>query len=329
MKKTLFTVIYEGTDITNDISEDVISITYVDNEDGKVDDVTISLKDESGKWIGPWMPKKGDLLSVMIKPFNAIALNCGKFEVDEISASGPPSTIEIKAVSVPIKSGIRRLLKTKAWEKTTLKTIATEMAAASKLEFLYLVDEDPYYGRQDQTEQSDLAFLHRMAQDEGFSLKVTDSQLVIFDQAMFESKDPITTFYHKQPPLTGWGFSTQSHDLYKSCTCKYRIPKKKKTIAYTYTDPDIEDGSNLKIRKLVANGDEAKRKAKAMLRMKNRYQYTGSLTMPGNTDMVAGVTFMYAGSGGFDGKYIVQQSTHTIAGGYTTTVEIRRVIEGY
>lgn len=328
--ETLFSVVYESTDITAEIKDDILSITYTDNEDGKVDDISITLKDETHKWIGPWMPRRGDLIRLQILPLNQIALECGQFQIDEVSASGSPTVLDIRAVSIPLKSRMRRDLKSKAWEKTTLKAISQTMADSAGIKLMYLVEDDPYYEREDQTEESDLLFLHKLAEDEGLSLKVTDSQLVIFEQQMFEEKEPICSFTLGKDLILGWGFSTQSSDLYKSCTCKYRIPKKRKAIAFTYEDPEIEDGSNLKIRKCVANAEEAKRKAKSALRRKNRYQFTGSLSIVGDTRMCAGVTVLLFGFGGYDGKYIVSQAIHSISsGGYTTAVELRRVINGY
>ncbi|HDL8115212.1 TPA: late control D family protein [Yersinia enterocolitica] len=332
MLNTSFSVHYEGRNITADIAEDVLSISYTDNEDGKVDDVSLLLKDDSHKWTGPWMPEKGDLFQAALLPDGMAALHFGQVQVDEISASGPPSVIAIKGVSVPIKSGVRRLLKTRAWEKITYQGIAQKIACCADLAFLFLVDRDdnPHYERVDQTEESDLSFLNRLAQDEGLSLKVTDSQLVVFEQAMFEAKEPVARFTLGEDAIKAWSFNNQSYDVYKSCTCKYRIPKKKKSIHYTYIDPDIEDGLNLKIRKLVANLAEARRKAKAALRRKNRYQYTGNLTLVGDTRLCAGVTIAIGGFGGYDGKYIIEKAIHTLDNnGYTTALELRRVIIGY
>lgn len=332
MLTTLFTVHYEGQNITADIANDVLSIAYTDNEDGKVDDVSLLLKDETHQWIGPWMPEKGDLFNVTFLPDGMPALHSGQVQVDEISASEPPSVIEIKGVSVPIKSGVRRLLKSRAWEKTTYQGIANEIADGAELQLVFLIDADdgPYYERVDQTEESDLSFLNRLAQDEGFSLKVTDCQLVVFEQAMFEAREPVAFFTRGQSAIKSWSFTNQSYDVYKSCTCKYRLPKKKKSIHYTYVDPDIEDGSNLKIRKLVANLAEARRKAKAALRRKNRYQYTGAMALVGDSRLCAGVTIVISGFGGYDGKYIIAKATHTLDGsGYTTAVELRRVLIGY
>ncbi|STL58720.1 putative control protein for phage late genes expression [Escherichia coli] len=104
--------------------------------------------------------KKGDFIDLSFKPINQIVLECGKFQVDGITCSGPPSVVEVTAVSVPVSSGIRRDLKSNAWEKTTLKDIATSIAKLANLELLFLIDGDsnPYYAREDQMEESDLKF---------------------------------------------------------------------------------------------------------------------------------------------------------------------------
>lgn len=327
---TFFTVTYQGVNITKDISEDILSITYTDNEDGQADDIAIRIKDESKKWMGDWSPELGDKFSVVLSPLNQTALNCGLVEVDEISASGPPTIFDIKGCSVPIKSEIRRVLKNYSWEKINLNDIAKQMAKNANLELIYSVTENPYYDRSDQNEESDLSFLHKLAEDEGYSVKVTDSQLVIFDQYDFEQKEPIGTYTAGDSLIKGFSFNKQSHDLYKSCTCRYHVPEHRKLIKYTYTDPDIEDGINLRIRKRVANANEAKRKARAALRQKNKHQCTGSLLLVGNTELQAGLTINVSSFGKYDGKYIITKAIHThSSSGYTTSIDIRRVLNGY
>lgn len=332
LRETFFDVIYQNVNITAEMSPDILSITYTDNEDGQVDDIAITVKDETGKWSDEWSPENGDFIRLTLKPLNQIALECGQYQVDDVSSSGPPSTVSVSAVSVPVSSGIRRNLKSNAWEKTTLKDIASSIAKLANLELLFLIDDDtnPYYEREDQMEESDLNFLHRLCQDEGISLKVTDQQLVIFEQEMFEDKEPIATITKGVDEIINYSFSKRSTDLYKSCTCKYRVPKKRKSLSYTWEDPSVDEGANLKIRKHVANLDEAKRKAKAALRLKNRNQVTGSLLLVGDTRMVAGVTINIAGFGKYSGKYIISKATHSEnSGGYTVSIEIRKVITGY
>ena len=70
--------------------------------------------------------------------------------------------------------------------------------------------------------------------------------------------------------------------------------------------------------------------AEKLLRKHNRYAKTAIFTLPGNPALVAGVTVMLEGWGGWDGKYIVTQAKHTVDGsGYIVQVRLRRVLEGY
>ncbi|MDO4541183.1 MAG: hypothetical protein Q4B48_08880, partial [Syntrophomonadaceae bacterium] len=76
---------------------------------------------------------------------------------------------------------------------------------------------------------------------------------------------------------------------------------------------------------------EAQTLAAKYLRQHNKYERTATFTLPGNPDLVAGVTVFLSGWGGWSGKYIVKQAKHTVAGsgGYTTQITLRRVLEGY
>ncbi|MCW7418973.1 hypothetical protein OHD37_25410 [Escherichia coli] len=62
LRKTLFDVIYQNVNITAHMSPDVLSMSYTDNEDGQVDDISIILKNDDGKWSGDWTPKRVILL---------------------------------------------------------------------------------------------------------------------------------------------------------------------------------------------------------------------------------------------------------------------------
>ena len=45
---------------------------------------------------------------------------------------------------------------------------------------------------------------------------------------------------------------------------------------------------------------------------------------------MASVTVTLEGWGAWDGKYIVSQAKHTVSGtGYTTQIQLRKVLEGY
>ena len=56
-RKASITVSYNGTDITADISADLISFTYIDKASSESDELEIVMHDREGKWMGVFYPK--------------------------------------------------------------------------------------------------------------------------------------------------------------------------------------------------------------------------------------------------------------------------------
>ena len=155
-------------------------------------------------------------------------LFCGTFFVDSIDFSGPPRTVSIRAVSIPLNKSIRRLVKSRAWEKQNISAIAKKIADAAKLELFFDSDDDPVFDRQDQSRESDLKFLSRLCSENGLSVKVTDTQLVVFSKEKYEKKDPVATIAVGQAELLSFRFSQSHSETYRSVTVSYRNPKVKK-----------------------------------------------------------------------------------------------------
>lgn len=348
-------------DVTADIMPDLLGFSYTDKETNEADELTLTLKDEKGKWASSWKPEGGEVIRASVYSGNTLyaqrKLNCGRFYVDTISTSGPPRVVEIRAVSIPLNKPIRKRIKNKAWEKNTLKGIAQAIAKDNSMGFMYDAQENPSFDRQDQQNESDLKFLGRLCDDAGLSIKVTDDKVVIFDQASYEKKKPIKSFTLGVDNILSWVFEQAQSDTYKSVTVSYRDPKKKKktsaggyefdsegtlvrsskkttnpaVMTYTYTDPDAsEEGQEYKLKKRAKSIDEAKRLARAKLRQLNLKSVTGSLTIIGDTSMVAGVVISVKGFGSFDGNFYVQEASHSVStSGYTTELTLRKVNNKY
>lgn len=322
-------LIYNNTDISQDVSGDLISFEWTDNESGKADDLNVTLKDERGLWIGPWFPGKGDTLQASIIDEGYGEVYCGRFQIDDLTASGPPRQLQIKAASVPLDAGIRRLAKSRAWEDVQLSRIAGEIAEIGNLRLIYDVSHDPRFDRIDQREESDLAFLDRLCKSEGYSLKVTDAQMVVFDQQLYEAGDPIATITYGVDGIEAYNFESQAFDLYKECEVTYFDPETEETITNTFPAPNVAEGMTMKLVKRASSFAEAERMARAELRRKNRHEITASLTITGDLNLVSGATIVVSGFGRYNGKYIIESVTHSVGSGYTTRLKLRRVLEGY
>lgn len=366
-----------GKSVSEDILPDLLSFTYDDKETNEADEISLTLKDPTGKWASKWKPDGGEVVRAYIASGTVDGkkgreLFCGKFFVDSLRTSGSPRVFEMRAVSIPMNTPIRRKMVTKAWEKKTLKGIAQEIAAAAKVKLLFDSKEDPSYDRQDQKAESNLKFLSRLCEDAGLSIKVTDSQIVIFDQAFYEKKKPVKTLTLGVSDILSWDFESQQSETYKSCTISYRNPKEKKkgssgsyvtgdfsdidkkavavasdddydinadpkkkvnpaVMTYTYTDPDAEEnGQEYQVKKRATSLSEAKRIAKATLRKLNLRKMTGSLSLVGDTSLVAGVVINLKGFGSFDGAFIIESASHSVStSGYVTSLSVRRVNNNY
>ena len=119
---------------------------------------------------------------------------------------------------------------------------------------------------------------------------------------------------------------------YASCRVSYTNPATGSTIqgiAYTEDyEPKNKRNQTLEITAKVSSSGEAKTLAQKYLRLKNKYEYTATFTMPGNPDLVAGITVKLAGWGAWDGKYIVSQAKHSIGNsGYVTQIRLRHALD--
>lgn len=361
-----------GTSVTQDILPDLLSFSYDDKETNEADEIRLTLKDSTGKWASKWKPDGGEVVRAYVASGTVDGkkgreLFCGKFFVDSLRTSGSPRVFEMRAVSIPLNTPIRRKMVTKAWEKKTLKGIAQEIATAAKVKLLFDSQDNPSYDRQDQKAESNLRFLSRLCEDAGLSIKVTDSQIVIFDQAFYEKKKPVKTLKLGVSDILSWDFESQQSETYKTCTVSWRDPKKKQkgssggynmdlekgdggdepeydmdlqkvkkkvnvaVNTYTYTDPDVEDnGQEYQVKKRAASLDEAKRIAKATLRKLNLRSVTGSLSLVGDTSLVAGVVVELKGFGSFDGRFYIESASHSVStSGYVTSISVRRVNSNY
>jgi phage protein D len=258
-------------------------------------------------------------------------LNLGTFEIDSIDMSGPPDKVNIKSTSIPYTSTLRMEKKSRAWENITLKAIAQQMANESNLKLMYEAKENPTFKRKEQVQTSDIKFLQKLCKAEGMALKVTTLTIVIYDAEEYDGKPVIKTFKKGSGDIISYKMGTSLTDTaYTSCHVSYSNPDTKETIEYTYTpDSNTGTGQTLEVNEKVSSTEEAKKLAKKRLREKNTQEYTASLVVAGDVSLVAGATVKLKGFQQFDRKYKIKQAKHTLLGGYTVSIDLKQVLEGY
>jgi len=106
---------------------------------------------------------------------------------------------------------------------------------------------DPPLKDASQSAESDLAFLQKLCNDAGFSLKVSTEQLIIFDDYKYENVkpkviirrpggqyQPVQTKEGEQPHLIitraiSYSYKSKTREVYRACHVKY-TNKDKKTV---------------------------------------------------------------------------------------------------
>lgn len=340
-RRCLVMVSYNGKDISAELQQYLKSVSYTDNMSGEADDLQLTLEDRQGLWQASWMPEKGATLDVSVKVIDAgteQVVRFGLFEIDEITSSGMPSEVQIKAISVPDNNNLRGVERTRSWEKAELKRIANDIAGGAGLELYY--DVKDYNPVIDRAEQSDLSFLYQLCADHGLALKICNNQLVIFDEADYEAADAVAQLpkpgtiaadagLKTLDLLMSYSLSSKIRDVYKACHVKYQEGKDKQKIEATFAAPGKTNGKTLEVNEQVTSIADAERLAKKKLREKNSAEISGTFTFVGYPELAAAVNIMLSGFGVFDGKYIVTKAQHDIGSGYTTRIDVRRCLDGY
>ena len=327
--------LYDSQDISQDIAPFLKGFSITEVLGGEADEAEISLHDREELWMGDWMPELGATMDITLQisdwegEGDTRELPFGKFDVDEITISGWPHEAKIKLISVPVTGGLNSVKRTRAWEKVKLSAIAKDVADGAGMELYYDTEEDPLQERAEQSEQTDLSFLQKLCKDAGLSLKVTDKKIVIFDVSKYEQADPVLEIVNGTSAVKSFECRQTVHEIYKACHVKYKHSKKDEFIEFTFTDPKREKGETLEINEKVESVAEAEKLAKKKLHEKNLEESSVSLTMVGNFALLASNTVTLKGFHTFDGKYLIKKSSHEVGSGYTTKVELRRVIDGY
>lgn len=340
IRRFRITVKHNSGQISTDISDYIISWSYNDYLTKNIDYITLSVSDEGQRMINDNFPKIGDIIKVWIScnywyqnKNKEIKRYFGAFAIDNISANYPPSTVQIRARSLPLTSTSSREIKNKPWEKTSLKTIAQYIATQCNLE-LKFEGEDFKYDRIQQTNQTDLEFLYKLTTEQQKSMKITSKEnsnkniLWIQDEEVLEKQKPILIIT-PESELLNRSLNVDFTTIFKSAEVVSQNSKKKGVIRSTATSSEDVKGVERKlvVKKRISDRASAEKMAKNALKEKNKRKWIANLTLSlGNPLTSAGVVYQLKDFGKFSRNYLVEEVVHSgTNSGYTTTVNMRGI----
>lgn len=383
VRSTKYEIAIDGVKVQKELKPYLLSISFNDKSSIEVDDLTIILDDRDDLFSDEWMPMIGDAITGSIfcsdwdinidGTTNDYRFDFGAMEIDLVTHKGPPDTVEIKAVS-SINSSIRKTLNNKQWKASTLALIGKELAIKHKLKFEFIaVDaEDQNTGVEiaaaTQSDQSDLDFLIKICDDNGYIVKLDADYLMICSQSYLELQNP--TLVISRDEISNRTASRGAFNLYKEVKASYFCPKTKKprvakaswkdavrktnpeAIAeYERTHPQKTKAKSvnppktptkpvsyfannggtkvLVLRQKYKDEAEARKNAIEQLAKKNRGEWFLSGDVMGNPLLMAGIVIEVTDYGQYSGKYYVDSTTHSYDNGYRTSFSAHKcLIEG-
>ena len=288
-------IIYNGVDITNDVH--IIACTLTDSNGGKQDYCSVTFAN-GGKIWNEWQPQNNDVV---------IAKNgyssSGEMYVNDIQSQGGTFTLILLSTKTDAKQK-----KTKIWRKVKLSEVINDVSANTGLKVQKIGFTDYFYNSLSQTDETDINFLNRICDLEGYKVKVYDGCIVVFDEKLLMNEDASGTV----KPDDVISYSFDNGDLLKSVTVKFYDVITGDLISYKATNDKINGGSITNVIR-VDNQAQAERYAKNILFNNNKMAVCGSLTIKYADEFATGSVILLEDFKGYNGKYYVYESIFDMA----------------
>ena len=166
-------------------------------------------------------------------------IDCGIFEISNLKLSGPPGRLVISALSSLVTKPFKREKKNFPWMNTNLRTVAGQIAARNGFALFWEAGAEGEAGlridREDQRNQSDAAFLTKLAGKRGFNVKVQGEKLIVYSARKCDARPPVRVIERAGGRVKTWSLETEAHDVYRACRVEYYNPDLKKHLTHTFT----------------------------------------------------------------------------------------------
>ena len=318
-----YTLVVDGRDITARVDPRLISLTLTEARGEEADQLDLELSDHDGALA---IPPKSAIIELAIGWAGQALVQKGAFVVDEVEHTGAPDKLSIKARSADMRKEMR-VRSEVSWHDTTIGAIVNTIAGRHQL--TPRVD-GRLAGVQvqhiDQTHESDLHFLNRLARQHDAVATVKNKHLLFLPingtKTSTGNELPTATItradgdqhrYHSADRNAYTGVRAHWHDAGKA--------EKRSVLAGT-------SEREKKLKDTYATEADALAAAKAEQQRVERGKATMELTLAlGRPHLMPQSSVTVQGfKPEIDGQdWLVKTVEHTIAdGGYTTRLECER-----
>lgn len=311
----------DGVDMTATVSDRLLSLRVTDEAGLAADQVEISLDDRDGRVA---IPPTGATLEVELGYREGQMVRMGRFAADEVEISGPPDTLTIRGKAADMVASLKSWKK-RDWHRKTLgailRTIAREHglrpAIASEFELVQI-------DHLDQTHESDLALITRLAEQYGAVAKPAGGRLVFVRRGagLDAAGKSLPTVRIARDELLDWRVAMHERQFYARVGAHFQ-DRRRAAVRYVYAG---QGEPVMHVRHPFKSERDAIAAAEAKLRQLQRGRTSLSVTLVGRPVLCAEMPLELTGlREGTGGRWIVTRALHTFdASGLRTQLEAQR-----
>lgn len=222
-----FSLSLQDKDITQNIRKRLISMSLTDNRGFEADQLDIELDDSDGLMA---MPQRNAVLALSLGWKGAALTAKGLFTVDEVEHRGTPDMLTIRARSADFRGSLNTC-RDKSYHDTTLSHIVQKVAARNKLKVTIAAGLGTIkVSHIDQTQETDAAFLARLASLNGAAAVMKNGSLLFMrpGNGTTVSGKPLPVFTITRQDGDQHSFSIADRDAYTGVTASWLNTKQPK-----------------------------------------------------------------------------------------------------
>ncbi|MDZ4377996.1 MAG: contractile injection system protein, VgrG/Pvc8 family [Xanthomonadaceae bacterium] len=320
--RPVYVVTLGGTDITGNIADRLISLSISDEAGVSSDRFELALddRDHALGWPGAGV----ELEIALGYRETGGARTMGRYTVDEVESSGPPAVLNLRGAAADMLASLKSQRRADYDGQTVGEIVRTIAGRHGLTPRVAAVFESQPVEHLDQTDESDLHLLTRLADQFGAVAKPGGGRLLFVEQGkgLDATGAAMPAVAIARDQVLSWRASEQERQFYQRVQARWKPARKHATQTV-----EVGNGEpSTTLRNAFRSETEAKRAAEARLRKMARSRTALSLSLPGDPDLVAERPIALAGfRAGVDGAWIITRAEHRIdSSGYVASIEAQR-----
>jgi phage protein D len=260
-------VTLDGTDLTERMRPRLVSLAISEKRGEEADQLDIVLDDADGLLA---IPPEGARLLVMLgwkqgADVSPGLVHKGSFKVDDVTHSGPPDQIRIRARAADFTSAIRNR-REQSWANTTLGAVLQDIAACNTLALRIAPDlADVALAALHQSRESDTAFLRRLGRENDAVATIKTGTLIFARKGAGTTStgQPLPTLALTRSSGDGHTWQRQTRDGQTGVTAHWHDRKAARRQSITVGQAGEGGKAAKTLRKVYPDQASAQRAAKA------------------------------------------------------------------